>query len=109
MSENRKHPPVPTLILLGYLIGIYAAVGELLLIVTHIFARGKIPAVAHGIMIGVVCVLSVVAWHRRRDFQDLRWTRGQIELTGNQIVVVCLFLAGLIGVGVAIIGLTIGI
>jgi hypothetical protein len=95
--------------LLGYLIGVYAALGELLLIFVHFFGRGKIPALAHGIMIGFVCMMSVVAWHRKEDFQRLRWTRGRIELTRVQIVAVCLFVAGLVGVFVAIIGLTIGI
>src|SRR4051812_19012964 len=108
MGETRRHPPVPTPILLGYLIGFYAALGEVLLVVVHLFAGGKIPPVAHGILIGVVCVLSVVAWYRKDDFLKLRSTGGNIELTGLQIVAVCFFLMGLIGVGLVVMALTTG-
>jgi|SRR3954470_768417 hypothetical protein len=108
MGELPKHPPVPTSVLLGYLIGVYAVLGEFLLLVIHIFDWGKIPALAHGILIGVVCVLSVVAWYRKDDFLKLRSTGGSIELTGTQIFVVCVFLMGLIGVGVALMALITG-
>lgn len=109
MSDQRRHPPVPTPILLGYLIGIYALIGELLLIVLHVFVPGKVPLAAHAIIIGVVCVLSVVAWHRKEDYQQLRPTGGRIELTGVQIVAVILFVLGLVTIFTAVIGLTIGI
>lgn len=108
MSENHNHPPVPTLMLLGYLIGAYALFGELVLIALHIFAPGKVPPAAHGLMIGLVFVISVVAWRRREDFQQLRWTRGRVELTGIQIVAVCLFVVGLGGIVGVIMMLTFG-
>lgn len=109
MSDKRRHPPVPTPILLGYLIGVYAILGELLLMMLHIFAPGKIPLAVHGIVIGVVGILSVVAWHRKEDYQRLRPTGGRIELTGMQMVAVVLFVLGLVAVFTAAIGLTIGL
>jgi len=95
MADNLRLPPIRTSTLLIYLFTLYAAIGELLLIASHILGGAKKAPAANMALTAFVAVVAVMAYQRRSEFQILRRTGGQIDLTFTQAVIVTLFVVAL--------------
>jgi hypothetical protein len=88
-ADNQPDPRyVPTWSLLGYLATILAWEAEVASLILHALGHHRMTIAQHVIVLTACGALSLFAWWRRHDFDDLRMSRGRIPLTGMQVVIV---------------------
>src|SRR5262245_17129278 len=94
-NYDNKNRPVPTAMLLGYLVVIYAWLGALFVLILHWYFGNVLPKLPRIVLICLVGAFCFAGWLRKEDFRQLRRTRGRIDLTGMQIFIVTVFVLAL--------------
>jgi uncharacterized membrane protein len=90
VPRERHH--VSTLALFGYLVTVLAWELELGVVLLHVFAKKKLDPFAHAALLAVSFTLTAFTYVRgKRDFVWLRGTRGRVQLTGPQAVLITMF------------------
>jgi hypothetical protein len=103
-----SHPQVSTLSLFGYLVTVLSWELELGLIALQFFSPKKPGFAPLALLLSISVAFTVfVILRGKRDFARLRWTKGRIELSGIQTILVTVFII-LFGGTLGLIAMTIG-
>jgi hypothetical protein len=86
---------ISTSLLVGYLAMLYAWLVEIGAFLLQIFSKKKPGAAVHGVLLGVILVLTTVAWRRRNELRAIRGSIGRTPLTCIQMLVVVFFVLAL--------------
>lgn len=103
-----RHPQVSTLSLFGYLVTVLSWEFELGFIALQLFSPKKPGFALLALLLAISIGFTVfVVMRGKRDFARLRWTKGRIELSGTQAILVTVFIV-LFGGAFGLIAMTIG-